>query len=505
MPLIEAFHKRVPVLAYAATAVPATMDGGGVLYDTTDPHEVAAPAWTRSSTTTRSKMPSCSRRMPRSPGCAARDFAGTLLRFVDQALAGAARGRRRASHPTSGPSSRSSNGSRNSASIGRAQALRRRRRPVSTGRLPVQPDGSPIRTADLGRPAMIVNQWVPAAHIAATPSATTRAACAGCCARQGHAVRDLRADDRRRPARRRPAVGRTRRRARGDVTIFHFALPSPMTEAFATLPRRARAAVPQRHAGARSSRPTTPASSGSRRSAGTSSRRSSGASIWRSASPTTTGRSSRRSGSSRPACCRSPSTRRGSPARRAVPALETILQDGLVNILFVGRIAPNKRIEDHIRLAEHYKRYVDVYYRFIFVGQTRRRARGTTRTVRALIAEYQMLAGSLLVHRAGARRRTGGVLPARRRLRLAERARGLLRAAASRRWRRTCRCWPTARRPCPRRWAAPACRSRRRISSSPPSCSARSSTTTPLRAARSSTGQRAGVCRRSARRPPGAR
>ena len=31
VPLIEAFYKRVPVLAYAATAVPATMDGGGVL------------------------------------------------------------------------------------------------------------------------------------------------------------------------------------------------------------------------------------------------------------------------------------------------------------------------------------------------------------------------------------------------------------------------------------------------------------------------------------------
>jgi len=42
VPLIEAFHKRVPVMAYAATAVPATMDGGGVLYDTTDPRRVAA-------------------------------------------------------------------------------------------------------------------------------------------------------------------------------------------------------------------------------------------------------------------------------------------------------------------------------------------------------------------------------------------------------------------------------------------------------------------------------
>ena len=34
MPLVEAFHMGVPVLAYAATAVPATMDGGGVLVTT---------------------------------------------------------------------------------------------------------------------------------------------------------------------------------------------------------------------------------------------------------------------------------------------------------------------------------------------------------------------------------------------------------------------------------------------------------------------------------------
>ena len=41
VPLIEAFHKRVPVLAYSATAVPATMDGGGVLFETDDPLEIA--------------------------------------------------------------------------------------------------------------------------------------------------------------------------------------------------------------------------------------------------------------------------------------------------------------------------------------------------------------------------------------------------------------------------------------------------------------------------------
>mgnify|MGYP006276371433 FL=1 len=41
VPLIESFHMGVPVLAYAATAVPSTMDGAGVLYDTKDPLYVA--------------------------------------------------------------------------------------------------------------------------------------------------------------------------------------------------------------------------------------------------------------------------------------------------------------------------------------------------------------------------------------------------------------------------------------------------------------------------------
>jgi glycosyltransferase involved in cell wall biosynthesis len=61
-----------------------------------------------------------------------------------------------------------------------------------------------------------------------------------------------------------------------------------------------------------------------------------------------------------------------------------------MNILFVGRVVPNKRIEDHIRLAEIYKRNIDSYYRFIFVG----RHDGLPRyyqQVRALIDRYQML------------------------------------------------------------------------------------------------------------------
>ena len=41
VPLVEAFYKQVPVLAFAATAVPATMDGAGVLYERKDPVHVA--------------------------------------------------------------------------------------------------------------------------------------------------------------------------------------------------------------------------------------------------------------------------------------------------------------------------------------------------------------------------------------------------------------------------------------------------------------------------------
>jgi glycosyltransferase involved in cell wall biosynthesis len=72
------------------------------------------------------------------------------------------------------------------------------------------------------------------------------------------------------------------------------------------------------------------------------------------------------------------------------PSLETMLDDGLVNFLFVGRIAPNKKIEDHIRLAEVYKRYVDAYYRFIFVGRYDVVPRYYA-TIRAMMSEYRLL------------------------------------------------------------------------------------------------------------------
>jgi glycosyltransferase involved in cell wall biosynthesis len=76
----------------------------------------------------------------------------------------------------------------------------------------------------------------------------------------------------------------------------------------------------------------------------------------------------------------------GAPRR---PALERIIGDDFANFLFVGRMAPNKCIDDIIRLAEVYKRYVDVYYRFIFVGKYDA-VPAYYATVRALIRQYDM-------------------------------------------------------------------------------------------------------------------
>jgi len=83
VPLIEAFYKQVPVMAFAATAVPATMDGGGVLYDTKDPFEVARvmAAILDNGDVEDAVVASQDAALARLRG---KDFDGTLLRFVDQ-------------------------------------------------------------------------------------------------------------------------------------------------------------------------------------------------------------------------------------------------------------------------------------------------------------------------------------------------------------------------------------------------------------------------------------
>ena len=78
------------------------------------------------------------------------------------------------------------------------------------------------------------------------------------------------------------------------------------------------------------------------------------------------------------------------------PALEEVLnEEGWTNFLFVGRIVPNKKIEDHIKLAEHYKRYVDEQYRFVFVGKTDATPRYYA-AIRALLERYRMPEGRFI-------------------------------------------------------------------------------------------------------------
>jgi glycosyltransferase involved in cell wall biosynthesis len=234
---------------------------------------------------------------------------------------------------------------------------------------------------------VIVNQWVPAAH---------RGDAIGDSARR---VRDLLRErghqsdvfaltvdgDLREEVR--PFSDESARRA--DVTVFHFALPSPMTEAFAST---GGARVLQYHniTPAHFFAPYAPALFRL-------------AALGRRELATLVGQVDLALGDSeynRQELEALGFTRTGvmpiavdlrritdAPRR---PALEEILDDELTNILYVGRIAPNKKIEDHIRLAEHYKRYVDAECRFIFVGKHD----GVPRyyaMVRALIERYRML------------------------------------------------------------------------------------------------------------------
>ncbi len=155
----------------------------------------------------------------------------------------------------------------------------------------------------------------------------------------------------------------------GDITIFHYALPSPMTEAFACLPQ---GRVLQYHNVTPASyfAPFDPALFRL-------------CSLARAELASLVGRVDLALGVSEfnraelEAMGFAPTgvlplsvdlSRITKPASR--PALEKVLtSNNAINFLFVGRIAPNKKIEDHLKLAEQYKRYIDEYYRFIFVGK----------------------------------------------------------------------------------------------------------------------------------------
>jgi glycosyltransferase involved in cell wall biosynthesis len=57
------------------------------------------------------------------------------------------------------------------------------------------------------------------------------------------------------------------------------------------------------------------------------------------------------------------------------PVVGRMLGDGRPNFLFVGRVFPNKRFEDLARLAFFYKKYVSEDFRFLLVGKAGRMER----------------------------------------------------------------------------------------------------------------------------------
>lgn len=234
---------------------------------------------------------------------------------------------------------------------------------------------------------MVINQWVPAAHKGDAIGDSARRM-RSLLRQIGHAsdIYALAIDDELRGDVR-PFTDPTA--GRGDLTIFHFALPSVMTEAFARLPR---GRILQYHnvTPARFFAPYDPALFRL-------------ASLARAELATLVGRVDLALGVSEynraelatlgftPTAVLPLSVDLSRITRADDrPALAKGLTDDMVNFLFVGRIAPNKKVEDIIRLAEHYKRYVDSYYRFIFVGKYDTVPRYYA-TLRALMLEYRLL------------------------------------------------------------------------------------------------------------------
>lgn len=57
--------------------------------------------------------------------------------------------------------------------------------------------------------------------------------------------------------------------------------------------------------------------------------------------------------------------------------------DGRVNLLFVGRVAPNKRHDDLLRVTAYFKRYIDSAVRLLLVGRAPRRETGKGESITA--------------------------------------------------------------------------------------------------------------------------
>ncbi len=212
VPLIEAFHMGVPVIAYAAAAVPATMDGGGILFTDKNPAEVAGLIDTLVTNEA---------------------FTDRVVRTQEDALERLeARGFRRhgVAFRRLRPSGATFAAPLTSLDFWEQVKVAEELEDVRAHR-PACLSG----TAEARERSVTVNQWVPAAHKGDAIGDSARRV-RHLLRRQGHRAEiyaltvdeELRSD----------VVSFDCAEARaGDITILHFAVPSPMTEAFANLPR----------------------------------------------------------------------------------------------------------------------------------------------------------------------------------------------------------------------------------------------------------------------------
>jgi glycosyltransferase involved in cell wall biosynthesis len=75
--------------------------------------------------------------------------------------------------------------------------------------------------------------------------------------------------------------------------------------------------------------------------------------------------------------------------RPASPVVERLFRDGRRNLLFVGRIIPNKRIDDLIRVFAVYQRHIEPRSRLLLVGEHKGFERYYDR-LRQLVAELRL-------------------------------------------------------------------------------------------------------------------
>ena len=381
VPLVESFHMGVPVLAYAGV--------GRAGHDGRRGHPVSRQgSVARRGARRPGRHRSRSRRAHRRrAGCGARSARAEGLRGHFASLRGRPARRPPARAPTGrlrllGPGHRGGGDGRDpSVPPGRVHGTPERRRlPAVGARLPsLEPRAQSLEP-------MIVNQWVPAAHRGDAVGDSARRV-RDLLRRMGHQAdvfaltldEDLDGDVR-------PFADPASHA--GDLTIFHFALVSPMTAAFARLPR---GRILQYHN-------VTPAHF----FAPWDSAMFRLAELSRADLGTLAGQTDLALGDSEynrqeleqmgfgntgvfPIAV--DLSRITAPIER--PGLEDVLDDGLQNFLFVGRIAPNKKVEDTSGSRSSTSATSTSDYRFIFVGKTD----GVPRyynMVRALVAEFQM-------------------------------------------------------------------------------------------------------------------